>query len=52
MPVRGEYRFQVGEPFFYFDVVAEINNKGVYEKVVLVDRKETLRHIRPFLLNL
>jgi hypothetical protein len=50
MPVRGEFRYQVGEPFFYFDVVAEINNNGVFEKVVLVDRKETLKKIRPFLL--
>ena len=50
--MRGEGRYQVGEPFFYFDVVAEINKKGVFEKVVIVDRKETLKTTRPFLFML
>jgi len=52
MPVRGEGRFQIGEPFYYFDVTAEINVKGQLEKVILVDRKETLKKIRPFLIML
>lgn len=52
MPVRGDSRFQVGEPFYFFDVTAEINVNGVYEKVVVVDRKKSLENYRPFLINL
>ena len=50
MPVRGEGRFQIGEPFFYFDVTAELNVKGESKKLILVDRQETLKKIRPFLI--
>lgn len=52
MPVRSESRFQVGEPFYFFDVVANITHKGVFQKVVVVDRAQTLKYIRPFLLNI
>ena len=51
MPVRGEARFQVGEPYYFYDIVAEVNHKGVFEKIVLVDGKETLKKVRPFLIN-
>ena len=49
MPVQGKSRFCIGEPFYFFDVVAEINHNGVYERVVVVDRKESLNKVRPFL---
>lgn len=52
MPVRGTSRFQIGEPYFFFDVIAEINVDGVYEKVVIVDRAKSLEKYRPYLLNL
>jgi len=49
MPAPGKYRYQVGEPFFFYDLRAEIKHDGVFQEVVLVDEKETLRKIRPFL---
>jgi hypothetical protein len=49
MPVAGKFRFQVGEPFFLYDVVAHINVNGEYKKVVLVDREESLKKYRPYL---
>ena len=52
MPVRGNFRYQVAEPFFMFDVVADVNKNGVHERVVLIDRKETLKEVRPMLLML
>lgn len=50
MPVVGKARFELGEPFYFFDVQAEITHNGVLEKVVLVDRQESLRKFRPFLM--
>jgi len=52
MPVRGDFKFQMSDMYYMFDVVAEVNANGVHEKVVLVDRKETLKKVRPFLLML
>jgi len=52
MPVKGDFRFQMSDAFFMFDVVADVNVNGVHEKVVLVDRKDTLKKVRPFLLLL
>lgn len=49
MPIGGNFRFQVGEPFFFFDMVAEINHEGEYKEIVVVDRKESLKKHRPFL---
>ena len=49
MPVPGKYRYQVGEPFFFYDLRAEITHNGVFEEVVLVDEKDSLKKIRPFL---
>jgi len=49
MPVHGKQRFQVGEPYFYYDLRAEITHNGIFKEVVLVDEKETLKKIRPFL---
>lgn len=50
MPVIGTSRFAMGEPFYFFDVSAEINHNGVYEKVDIVNRTETLKRLRPFLM--
>lgn len=52
MPVRGDFRYQMSNAYFMFDVVADVNHNGVHERVVLVDRKETLKQVRPFLLML
>jgi len=49
MPVPGKFRYQVGEPFYFYDLRAEINNNGVFEEVVLVDGEEVLKRLRPFL---
>jgi len=49
MPIAGKSRYMVGEPFFFYDVVAEINHNGVYKEVVLVDKEESLKRYRPFL---
>lgn len=49
MPVAGKFRYQVGEPFFFYDLRAEILHKGVFKEVVLVDEKESLKTNRPFL---
>lgn len=48
MPIAGENRYQVAEPFFFYDVRAKINNNGVYSEVVLVDEAETLKKYRPY----
>ena len=50
MPVVGKARLTLGEPFYFFDVQAEITHNGVMEKVVLVDRAESLKKFRPFLM--
>jgi len=50
MPVRGVNHLTVGEPFYFFDVKAELCVNGEYEEIVLVDRNESLRHYRPFLM--
>lgn len=50
MPVGGRYRFRLEEPYYFFDVRAEITHNGVIEEVILVDREETLRKVRPFLM--
>lgn len=49
MPVAGKFRYQVGEPFYFYDLRAEIVHKGVFKEVVLVDEKEVLAKQRPFL---
>ena len=50
MPVRGYSLFKVGEPYFFYSVEGELYKDGVYEKIILVDEKETLERIRPFLI--
>lgn len=49
MPVAGKYRYEVGEPFYFYDLRAKINHHGVYKEVVLVDENESLKKVRPFL---
>jgi len=49
MPAPGRFRYQVGEPFYFYDLRADVLHNGVYKEVVLVDEKETLKRIRPFL---
>jgi len=50
MPVRSINRLTVGEPFYFYDVKAELCVNGEFEEIILVDREESLRHYRPFLL--
>ena len=47
MPVRGDSRYNVGEPFYFFDMKAELNHNGVFEEIIMVDRKKTLEKIDP-----
>lgn len=49
MPVPGRFRYQVGEPFYFYDLRAEIIHNGVFKEVVIVDEKEVLKRMRPFL---
>ena len=49
MPVRGPYRYQVGEPYYYYDVRAEITHNGTVKEVVLADEKVELKKVKPFL---
>lgn len=49
MPIPGKFRYNVGEPFYMYDVRAQINHNGVYTEVTLVDEAETLKKVRPYL---
>ena len=49
MPAHGPFRYQVGEPFYFYDLRAHIHHNGVYKEVVLVDKAEVLKTQRPFL---
>jgi hypothetical protein len=49
MPAPGKFRYQVGEPFYFYDLRADVVHNGQYKEVVLVDEKETLKKMRPFL---
>lgn len=50
MPTHGQFRYQVGEPFFYYDVRAEVNHNGEFKEIVLVDENVELKTKRPFLI--
>ena len=49
LPVRGPYRYQVGEPYYFYDVRADISHKGTFKEVVLADENVELKKHRPFL---
>jgi hypothetical protein len=49
MPVPGRYRYQVGEPFYFYDLRADVNHNGQHKEIVIIDEKETLQKKRPFL---
>lgn len=49
MPASGRFRFEVGEPFYYYDVRAEVTVDGVVTEHVIVDENEELKKQRPFL---
>lgn len=50
MPVHGEWRYQVGEPFYFYDLRAEVVHEGKYKEIVLIDEEEVLAKKRPFLM--
>ena len=52
MPAPGKFKYQIGEPFFFYDMRAEITHNGAFKEVVLVDENESLKTIRPFLIML
>jgi hypothetical protein len=49
MPAPGKFRYQVGEPFYFYDLRAHITHNGVLKEVVLVDENVVLKKMRPFL---
>ena len=49
MPAAGRFRFEVGEPYYYYDVRAEVTFRGQMKEIVIVDEKESLKKNRPFL---
>ncbi len=50
MPCVGKFKYQVGEPFYFYDMRAEITHNGQLKEVVIVDEKECLKEVRPFLI--
>jgi hypothetical protein len=50
MPAPGKFKYQVGEPFYFYDMRAEITHNGVFKEVVLVDENESLKSVRPLLI--
>lgn len=50
MPVHGEFRYQVGEPFYFYDLRAELTHNGQFKEIVIVDEKTELKKKRPFLI--
>ena len=49
MPISGIMKHGCKEPYYIYSLIAEITHNGKYEEVVLVDEKEVLDNVRPFL---
>jgi len=39
MPVHGQWKYQVGEPFYFYDLKAEVINNGQYKEIVLINEE-------------
>lgn len=50
MPIGGKNRFMPEEPFFFYDLRAELNVDGEFKEIVIIDEKESLKKYRPFLI--
>lgn len=50
MPVHGEFRYQVGEPYYFYDLRADVVHNGQFKEIILVDQEATLAKKRPFLI--
>jgi hypothetical protein len=50
MPIRRHNRFALGEPTFLYEVKATLNHNGKVSELTLVDKEESLRRHRPFLI--
>lgn len=50
MPVHGQFRYQVGEPYYFYDLRADVVHNGQYKEIILVDEKDVLARKRPFLI--
>ena len=37
------------EPFYVYNLVAEVTHNGKYEEVVIINEREVLSNIRPYL---
>lgn len=48
MPLAGDTRYDLSEPYFMYSVVANVSHNGVYKEVVLVDEKQMLKKYRPY----
>lgn len=49
MPSNGKFRFEVGEPFYFYDMRAEVTHNGTVNEIVMVDEAVELKKHRPFL---
>lgn len=50
MPAHGQLRYQVGEPYYFYDVRAEVVHNGQFKEIVVVDEAVELAKKRPFLM--
>lgn len=50
MPAHGQWRYQVGEPFYFYDLRADVVHNGQYKEIVIVDEEVELAKKRPFLM--
>lgn len=37
MPVSGRFRYNVGDPFYIYDLRVDLMNKGQFKELVLID---------------
>ena len=44
MPFGGHLRHGIVEPFYIYSLIAKINNKGKFDKYIIVDEKSLRIH--------
>ena len=50
MPIWRHNRYALGEPTFLYEVKATLNKNGEVHEINMVDKEDTLRKHRPFLI--
>ena len=50
MPIWRHNRYALGEPTFLYDVKATLNTDGKISEIIMVDKEETLKRHRPYLI--